>query len=231
MNHNPDNYYNRPEVSNSDLTALRDIIHPRRRPSGSDAALRLGTLVDAMVTEPARVDYWRQTVDGEQYTDGEFTHAREMVRSLRHEARRDPFLQKVLEQSHTQCAMYAFRRQFTYCEWPFALDVRCKWDWWMPLYCFGGDLKTTFAATQSEFDDAVDFFDWDRSRAWYMDIAGSNRDFIYAISKKNGHVFKKFIDRDSEIYRRGREKYEYLAFQWWLLTPDNNGLKNETTWQ
>ena len=72
---------------------------------------------------------------------------------------------------------------------------------------------------EQEFDEAVDFFDWDRSRAWYMDIAHSDRDFIYAISKKNCKVFKKFINRGDEIYNRGREKYEELAFQWWLLTP------------
>jgi hypothetical protein len=50
-----------------------------------------------------------------------------------------------------------------------------------------------------------------------MDIAGSNRDFIYAISKKNCKIFKLTIKRDSDIYRRGREKYEELAFKWWQL--------------
>lgn len=55
-----------------------------------------------------------------------------------------------------------------------------------------------------------------------MDIAGSNRDFIYAISKKNCKVFKKFINRDDKVYNRGREKYEELAFQYWCLTPQDN---------
>ena len=63
----------------------------------------------------------------------------------------------------------------------------------------------------------MDFFDWDRSRAWYMDIAHSRRDFIYGISKRNGLVFKRFITRDDPTYRRGREKYEELAFQYWLF--------------
>ena len=64
----------------------------------------------------------------------------------------------------------------------------------------GGLLGTTRIKMENlsffwkEFDEAVDFFDWDRSRAWYMDIAGSDRDFIYAISKRNGCVFKKFIN-------------------------------------
>lgn len=218
-NHNPDEYYNRTEVSNSDLTALRDIIHPRPQLGDREAAFRFGTLVDAIITEPARVDYYRQTVDDVQYTDGEFRHAEEMWRSLRAEARRDAFLAKVLELADTQRFMVNHGQEFAYCGWPFALDTRCKWDWYLSDYGFGGDLKTTSAATQAEFDEAVDHFDWDRSRAWYMDIAHSDRDFIYAISKKNCRVFKKFITRGDDVYTRGREKYEELAFQWWLLTP------------
>ena len=218
-NHNPDEYYNRTEVSNSDLTALRDILHPRQQFGDREAAFRFGTLVDALITEPARADYYRYTVDDVQYTDDEFRHAKEMQRSLRMEARHDPFLANVLEQADTQRFMVNHNQQFTYLEYPFFLDVRCKWDWYFSAFGFGGDLKTTFARSQAEFDEAVDFFDWDRSRAWYMDIAGSQRDFIYAISKKNFRVFKKFINRGDEIYNRGKEKYEELAFQWWLLTP------------
>ncbi|HIT83144.1 MAG TPA: hypothetical protein IAA99_02950 [Candidatus Avibacteroides faecavium] len=220
-----DTYYDRPEVSNSDLTALRDILHPRQQAGDREAAFRFGTLVDAIVTEPARVDYCRCTVDDVPYTDDEFRHAREMQRALRMEARRDPFLAKVLEAADTQRSMVNHGQMFTYCGWPFQLDTRCKWDWWLSAFGFGGDLKTTFASSQAEFDYAVDFFDWDRSRAWYMDIAGSDRDFIYAISKANCRVFKLFINRGDGTYGRGREKYEELAFQWWLLTP-----KSEEAW-
>ena len=182
-----------------------------------EAAFRFGTLVDAIITEPERVNYYQYTVDDVQYTEDEFRHAQEMYRALRAEARRDPFLAKVLEIADTQKVMVNHGQPLEYGEFGFTLDTRCKWDWWLRQFDFGGDLKTTFASTQKEFDDAVDFFDWDRSRAWYMDIAGSDRDFIYAISKKNGRVFKKFINRGDDIYQRGREKYEELAFQYWCL--------------
>lgn len=219
MSHNPDTYYQRSEVSNSDLTELKNILHPRMQFGDKEAAFRFGSLVDAIITEPARVDYYHLTVDDEQYTEDEFRHAQEMLNSLRHEARKDEFLFRVLGYADTQRFMVNKAQQFTYCDFPFALDTRCKWDWWLPMFNFGGDLKTTFAESQKQFDEAVDFFDWDRSRAWYMDIAGSERDFIYAISKKNGKVFKKFITRDDEVYKRGREKYEELAFQYWCLNP------------
>lgn len=215
MSGNPDAYYLRPEVSNSDLTALKELLHPRLRFGNREDAFRFGSLVDAVITEPARVNYYRLTVDDVQYTPEEFEHAREMYAALRAEARTDPFLDHVLRNAGTQRFMVRRDQPFDYCGFPFTLDTRCKWDWW--LGNFGGDLKTTAAATQREFEDALDLFDWDRSRAWYMDIARSDRDFIYAISKKNNRIFKKHITRGDAIYAAGRDKYEELAFQYWCL--------------
>lgn len=214
---NPDEYYQRSEVSNSDLTELKNLLHPHMQFGDKEAAFRFGSIVDAIITEPSRVDFLHMTIDGEQCSEEEFLHAREMQRALRAEARRDPFLAKVLEQADTQRFMVNKQQEFCNGGFTFHLDTRCKWDWWLSMANFGGDLKTTFASTQAEFDNAVDFFDWDRSRAWYMDIAHSDRDFIYAISKKNCNIFKKFINRGDDIYNRGREKYEELAFQYWAF--------------
>lgn len=216
-NHNPDEYYNRSEVSNSDLTELKNLLHPHIQYGDKKAAFRFGSLVDAIITEPDRVNYYRYTVDDVQYTEDEFRHASEMWKSLRMEAKNDMFLAKVLELSDTQRFMVNKKQEFNYGGFPFTLDTRCKWDWFLSPFGFGGDLKTTFASSQKQFDEAVDFFDWDRSRAWYMDIANSNRDFIYAISKKNCQIFKKYINRGDDIYNRGRDKYEELAFQYWCL--------------
>lgn len=217
MQKNNENYYEFGEVSNSDLTELKNLLHPHIQYGDKQAEFRFGSLVDAIITEPERVNYFQHTVDNVQYTEEEFEHAKEMLRSLRHEARTDTFLKRVLEISDTQCCMVNKQQAFEYGGFAFTLDTRCKWDWFLGKFGFGGDLKTTFASTQKEFDEAVDFFDWDRSRAWYMDIAHSDRDFIYAISKKNCCVFKKFINRDDATYQRGREKYEELAFQYWCL--------------
>ncbi|MDD5855280.1 MAG: PD-(D/E)XK nuclease-like domain-containing protein [Prevotella sp.] len=214
---NTDDYYKRSEVSNSDLTELKNMLHPGLQHGDKEAAFKFGSLVDALITEPDRVNYYLRTVDDVEYDEDDFRHGLEMKRALESEAKRDAFLAKVLELADTQRCMVNKQQQFEYGGFPFALDTRCKWDWYLSRYNFGGDLKTTAASSQSEFDEAVDYFDWDRSRAWYMDIAHSDRDFIYGISKKNCKVFKRFINRGDETYRRGREKYEELAFKWWLL--------------
>ena len=212
-----DNYYERGEVSNSDLTELKNMLHPTPQFGDREAAFRFGSLVDAIITEPERVNYYRYTVDDVTYSPQEFARATRLRDALRNESLRDRFLARVLEHASTQTVMVNEGQVFDYGGFSFLLDTRCKWDWWLKVFGFGGDLKTTFASSQQEFEQAIDFFDWDRSRAWYMDIAGSDRDFIYAISKKTGQVFKKFITRDDEIYRRGKEKYLELAFQYWCL--------------
>lgn len=213
---NPDTYYNRTEVSNSDLTELKNMLYPRLQYGDKEKIFAFGSLVDALVTEPARVNRFQLTVDDVKYTEDDFRLAMEMQKSLVRESRRDEFLAYVLNNSDTQKFMVR-EREFEYCGLSYTLPTRCKWDWWLPKVGFGGDLKTTFAVSQSQFDEAVDFFDWDRSRAWYMDIACSERDFIYAVSKKNCKVFKKFIERGDRVYSRGREKYDELAFKYYLF--------------
>ena len=215
---NPDSYYSRSEVSNSDLTELKNYLYPRVQYGDKEKAFKFGTLVDALITENDRVRYDKLMVDDYLYTTEEFELGLEMRKALRKEAEKDQFLAVVLAQSDTQKFMVNKQQEFYYGNFAYHLDTRCKWDWWLSAYNFGGDLKTTFAESQAQFDEAIDFFDWDRSRAWYMDIAGSNRDCIYAISKKNCKIFKHFItDRNHPTYIKGKEKYEDLAFKWWQL--------------
>jgi hypothetical protein len=212
-----DEYFNRKEVSNSDLTELKHLLYPRTEYGDKERAFRFGRLVDAMITEPDRVRYDKRKVDGEVYSGEDWALAEAMKKSLRAESRKDRFLEYVLKNAQAQKVMTNRNQEFDYGGFRYTLDTRCKWDWWLPGIGAGGDLKTTAAETQNQFMEAIDFFDWDRSRAWYMDIAGSNQDFIYAISKKNCKVFKLAIKRDSDTYRRGKDKYEELAFKWWLL--------------
>lgn len=214
---NPDSYYSRTEVSNSDLTELKNYLYPRVQYGDKEKAFKFGTLVDALITENDRVRYDKLMVDDYVYTQEEFELGLEMRRALRKEAEKDQFLAVVLTQSDTQRFMVNRQQEFYYGNFAYHLDTRCKWDWWLSAFNFGGDLKTTFAESQAQFDEAIDFFDWDRSRAWYMDIAGSRQDFIYGISKKNQKVFKAFIRRNDPSYRKGKEKYEELAFRWWML--------------
>ena len=153
---NPDSYYSRSEVSNSDLTELKNYLYPRVQYGDKEKAFKFGTLVDALITENDRVRYDKLMVDDYLYTTEEFELGLEMRKALRKEAEKDQFLAVVLAQSDTQKFMVNKQQEFYYGNFAYHLDTRCKWDWWLSAYNFGGDLKTTFAESQAQFDEAID---------------------------------------------------------------------------
>ncbi|MDR1348293.1 MAG: PD-(D/E)XK nuclease-like domain-containing protein [Prevotellaceae bacterium] len=206
-----DAYYSRKEVSNSDLSALKQMLFPREMPDPTNA-YRFGNLIDAMITEPERVDFFKRTVDDIQFTVEDFERAECMKRAFF----ADEFCRTLAERASGQEVMTRCRK-FNYSGYGFELDTRCKWDLWRSDWGWGGDIKSTAATTQSQFEAAAKFFDYDRQRAWYMDIAGSDRDILIGISKVNFKVFKVAINRQSELYRQGFQKYNELAFKWHLI--------------
>jgi len=205
-------YYERNEVSNSDLGFIQKYWEPETIFADKQAAYKFGSLIDAMITEPERVNYLTLKVDNVQYTHAEFEQAKAMKRAFM----ANPMAAQMLKMASTQTVM---TREATieFEGFTFNLSVRCKWDLWMPNMNWGGDIKSTAATTQAQFIAACNYFDYDRQRAWYMDIAGSDKDILIGISKKNNKVFQLPITRGDAFYNSGRAKYEELAFKQWYL--------------
>lgn len=204
-------YYKRPEVSNSDLSWLKQQLWPREMPDPTEA-YKFGSLIDAMITEPNRVDYFNYKLDDASYQKKDFDIAERMKKAFYS----DPVASYLASVSVGQREMFKVL-EMSYSGMPFVLDTRCKWDLWADVLKYGGDIKSTAATSQSEFEAACEYFDYDRQRAWYMDIAESDKDLLIGISKKNFKVFKIFITRDSEFYKNGKAKYLELGFRWWNL--------------
>jgi len=218
-----DSYYSRNEVSNSDLSWLKNQLNPRMMPDSKDA-YRFGNLIDAMITEPKRVDYFKRSLDGEIFSVEEFTKAESMKRAFWN----DPFSRNIAEKADGQKTM-SKHLQLDFNGFDFDINARCKWDLWRADWNFGGDIKSTAVETQKGFEAACKFFDYDRQRAWYMDIAESNHDVLIGISKKNFKVFKININRDSSFYKDGRDKYLYLAYKWFPLYGNSKPIKTYET--
>lgn len=206
-----DNYYSRPEVSNSDLSELKKQLFggPDYDPT---AAYKFGSLIDAMITEPNLVDEYNLTCNGEQYDKESFEKARQMRKAFL----KDELCRKMLSNSVTQKVMIEPKQVFNY-SISFSLPVRCKWDLWMPGLNYGGDIKSTVATSQKQFEDVCRHFDYDRQRWWYMNIAGSNQDILIGISKENFKIFKLPIRRNDDFFNSGKEKAEFLAFKYWQM--------------
>jgi hypothetical protein len=208
-----DNYYHRLEVSNSDLSRLKDRLYPKETVHDPTDAYAFGSLIDAMITEPERVNYFKRTLDGKRIKKELFDNAAAMKKAFWN----DEFCCSITEHSQGQKISVLHDKEFDYRDYEFQLDVRCKWDIWREDWKWGGDIKSTTATTQAQFEAAARYFDYDRQRAWYMEIENAERDVLIGISKVNHKIFKIFINRDSEFYRSGKDKYMELAFRWFLL--------------
>lgn len=203
---NPDQYYKRPEVSNSDLTALMYEISGVTLPDMTDV-FAFGNLVDAMITEPDRIDWYRKLMDGQPVK--EWDKAMKMYKAFNSDDR----CKAIIKRSETQ-KISVGQREFNHLGIDFKLDCRCKWDFFGSI---SGDIKTTAATNQKQFEAACKYFHYPRSRAWYMDLENTPKDLIIGISKVNYKIFFLPIERGSELYNLGKEQYTELAFKWWML--------------
>lgn len=208
-------YYSRPEVSNSDLGEIEKYWMPQRQVYDLEQAYKFGNLIDAMITEPHRVNYFTYTVGDTSYCREDFETAKQMKRSFD----ADPLCQRVLKAASCQTVM--IRDMEIECgDFVFTLPVRCKWDLWMPALGWGADIKSTVCTSQKQFVEACRYFQYDRQRAWYMDIAGSQQDMLIGISKANYNIFKLPITRGDDFYNSGKAKYQDLAFKYLYLFGD-----------
>lgn len=221
-----DQYYSRSEVSNSDLSSLRELLYPRPQFGDKERAFAFGTLIDFMITEPHKVDLYNLTVEGQYahfpFTQADFDLAKEMKKSYM----KDPFCKMISENADFQSISISHDFPIVHNEFEFHLSagVRCKWDLLVRKWKMGGDIKSTMAKTQKEFEQACDHFDYFRSRAWYMDIEGTERDMLIGISKVNQKVFTIPITRGDKLYNYGKSQYQELSFKYWLYVDGfNNG--------
>jgi hypothetical protein len=210
-----DPYYSRPEVSNSDLSALKNYFMPKDYVMDVTAAYRFGNLIDSLITEAHRCDHYNLRVDGEQFSYTEWAHASEMRKAFL----KDPFAQQIMK----VCSGQAVKTGIVKLDYEgifFELMMRCKYDLWADVLRYGGDIKSTTATTQKQFEEACRHFDYDRQRAVYMTLSGAQKDVLIGISKVNLKVFKLFIDRKSEFYLSGMQKFRELGFKYWTLFGD-----------
>lgn len=209
-----DTYYNLPDVSNSDLTALRQYFNPTFMPYDPEIALKFGNLVDYSITEAHKVNFFKRTI--ERYAEPFTVEAWETAMRMKAALKKDSTW-KLIAPLCTYQAIFRRPINFEYGSVMFNLNMRCKYDFFLPHNNWGGDLKTTTATTDKQFRDACDFFDYDRSRVLYMLLSGSARDMIIGISKKNLGIFKIYVNRGDAFWNSGYQKLIDLAFKYWTL--------------
>lgn len=212
-----DTYYDRPEVSNSDISEMKNYFMPPDYRMDLRDAYRFGNLIDAMITEQHRVNFYLKKVDEETFTNAEW----DLAIKMRDAAKKDPMTAKFMEVCSGQ-AVKSKLVDFDYHGFKFQLLMRCKYDFWNEYMGWGGDLKSTVSTTRKQFIEACYHFDYDRQRAVYMKISGANQDMLIGISKKNLGVFHLPITMGDEFHQSGEKKLTELAFKYWVYFGDFN---------
>lgn len=216
-------YYNHPYVSNSELTRIKKATLAPREQIEYTAALRRGSLLDAYVT-------WGH-IDPKRYYDmvpspGEHDQVKKLYNALMN----NQWYKQLDKTMIKQWPMFRENMALEYMGVRFSLNFKCLFDFFQEgvgclsfmgtlgdILPFGGDLKRTSARTEAQFLAHCDLFDYDRSRALYMDIAQTDKDFILAVNEQ-GNIFSKFIRRGDAFYCSGREKYTELSYKKWALS-------------
>lgn len=207
-----DQYYNRKEVSNSDLSELKDYLQPSPILFDKFDAYRMGTLVDAIITEPEKLNVYKRTIEDYTYSQDEIELAKEMKKVYL----KDNLCNLLQSLSQFQ-TVFSNKIELNQEDFKYSLLMRCKFDLWMPKLNHGADIKSTACTGQKSFEDACYHFDYDRQRAVYMLLSGSQKDMIIGISKKNLKLFKVPITRDSEFFKSGMKKLIEDGFRWWTF--------------
>jgi len=204
----PDKYYDHSAMSNSDLGDLEQ----NSKDFDPTAAYAFGILVDHLITEPEKVDVYKNTCAGDVFTGVQMELALKMKAAFM----RDEISMKIFKMSHYQEIMHK-RLIHKFGKIEFTIDARCKWDLWMPRFGWGGDIKTTTARTEEQFKAACRYFHYPRQRFLYMTLGGSDKDMIIGISKVNKRVFRIPINRGDDFWNEGKEDYERLVVEYWKM--------------
>lgn len=226
-----DPYYFLPECSNSDLSWLLSFFEPSQVKGDKEQAYKMGTLLDCMITEPDKVNYFKLTCGGNRYTQEEFRNTELMkIAFWKH-----PYASLLAKRSKFQKITRCLDFKITYDGVTFGLPFRIKWD----LHAWdtinqGGDIKSTTATTQKQFVEACHYFQYFRQRAVYIDVESQERrsrgvrnwridtDALIGVSKINHQVFVVPIQRGDSNYLEGHEQYSRLGFQYASLFGNIN---------
>lgn len=215
------NYYELPEVSSSDLSALERKFYglPDNR-EDLKGIFNFGSLVDAMVSERRKLDVMLHTLTEDDGNVIEFDYkVWKMAEKMADTLRKDKLVALMLK---IMVGQYIFRRtlRFVYDDDGYEIRARCKLDGYCKEFGIGLDYKTTSCKTYKAFVESIAHFNYDRQAAYYMDIAGINSYWIIGISKVTNEVFKFAIARGDETHSRGVAKYSIWAYRWIIYIQD-----------
>lgn len=222
-------YFDLPHMSNSDLSELDRQINARELPANIQQLFSFGHLTDALTGDQENNLNYESgilKVGNEIHTFNEEQMNRAILMKAAYEA--DPLLQKAFYGAKDQYWFVRERFRIEHEGFEFFLRAKCKCDKYRKDTRLIGEIKSTAAKSQKEFEAQAEHLDYDRAGALYMDLGKVDRYLLVGLSKhKNKHtklheVYIIVVQRGDPFYERGKKKYQELAYKYHLLIQQFN---------
>lgn len=207
-------------VSNSQLGAFDEATRMKLKPENIQEIYDFGNLFDAIVTEEEKFDFENNIMTDQKRKVLFEEYLVEKAKLMKEAVLDDKMFQLILNNSKKQHVILRKAHEFQWCGIKFKLPLRIKMD----LYISGNlvvDLKSTACTSYKQFVASISHFNYDRQGAFYIDVAKVDKILYVGVSKKknkktgNHDVYKYMIERDSEVYLSGLQKYTSIAFRYW----------------
>lgn len=164
-------------------------------PENLEKIFELGSLIDVTLLEPHLAN-----IGSDDY---------ELAKTMAGAVFKDRFLRDLI-------MMPDFKRKWEfYRNNLFELPAKCQADGYSKLISTLFEYKGLGITQDKQLDEAIYNFDYDLGAAWYLDTSKQKYIIIGAASKKQpDKVFKRLVDRDHVIYKRGLLKAELWTGAW-----------------
>lgn len=206
MNLGNELYFLHPYINNSRLSQFSG----KYKPDFIDA-YAVGALLDAMLTTPELVDFYKLRIIGYdfQFTEDQF----DICKRMRNACRSHPELIKLIRICQGQEEFYTSGVNFEYDGLSFQLNCKIKYDLWSYQLGWGADIKTTTAKSYEEFIQQAYYFDYDQQRAFYMLNSGAKKDILIGVSKSFPfRIFFHYINYGDPFFKSGIQKVNKNAY-------------------
>jgi len=208
-------YYSHPYCSNSALTMLAQelgLYGSKQSDKDPYDNFRLGTLFDALVTEPHLIDLNRQIIigTGYEFSEKEYLTMQKMHESLRNDITFSEFISlRPSSQKEIYCENFSF-------DGSVELNMKAKLDWQLPGLVV--DLKTTSAKTEESFNYAFEMFGYHRQMRLYCELTESRTAFTFAVSKIFPHpVFIIKFCKKHALWEQAGDELKELMLKYKLI--------------
>ena len=191
-------YFDREELSNSQLSTYKSLLEGHVGINYSKDALLLGSVVDAVLT-------------ASEMPNDIPIEVMELAEAMAASFMANKANKNIVDTWSSQVAFVSDIEYHYGCETGIVTG-RCLTDFYNERFKIIADLKTTSASTDKEWDKAVVEFAYYRQAAWYMNITKSDTFVLLAVSKHKPHnLFKTVIKRGDELYNNGFKEYSAIC--------------------